>query len=97
MGSIAEKLADFIILTSDNPRSEDPAQVVNEILSGIKERSKVEVILDRRLAIERGLKLKKEEDILLIAGKGHETYQEIDRKKIPFDDRKVVRELLRLI
>ena len=97
MGSIAEKLADFIILTSDNPRSEDPAQIVNEILSGIKERSKVEVILDRRLAIERGLKLKKEEDILLIAGKGHETYQEIDRKKIPFDDRKVVRELLRLI
>ena len=97
MGSIAEKLADFIILTSDNPRSEDPERIVNEILSGIKERSKVEVILDRRLAIERGLKLKKEEDILLIAGKGHETYQEIDGKKIPFDDRKVVKELLRLI
>ncbi|TCK06251.1 UDP-N-acetylmuramoyl-L-alanyl-D-glutamate--2,6-diaminopimelate ligase [Phorcysia thermohydrogeniphila] len=97
MGSIAEKLADFIILTNDNPRSEDPEQIVNEILSGIRERSKVEVIFDRRLAIERGLKLKKEEDILLIAGKGHETYQEVGSKKYLFDDREVVRELSRLI
>lgn len=92
MGRVAEKLADFIILTSDNPRSEDPLQIADEILAGIKEKSKVEVVLDRKLAIEKGLKLKGEEDVLLIAGKGHETYQEIGGKKYPFDDREVVRE-----
>lgn len=95
MGKIAEKLADIVIVTSDNPRFEDPATIVEEITSGMnKNGNSPVVILDRRTAIYHALELAKAGDFVLIAGKGHETYQEIQGKKQPFDDRKVVLEWL---
>ena len=83
-----------MIITSDNPRGEDPERIAGEILSGTVEGSNVEVILNRRDAIRRGIELKGEKDILLIAGKGHEPYQEVSGKKIPFSDSLVVREII---
>ena len=94
MGKVAERYSDIVILTSDNPRWEDPIQIINEILEGIKDRQKVLVEADRKEAIRKALKLAKEGDLILIAGKGHEDYQEVEGKRYPFDDRKVVRELL---
>jgi UDP-N-acetylmuramoyl-L-alanyl-D-glutamate--2,6-diaminopimelate ligase len=96
MGNVAEKYSDVVILTSDNPRYEEPREIINHILEGIKERSKVYSIPDRREGIEFALKIAKEGDAVVIAGKGHEDYQEIKGKRYPFDDRKVVRKLLRL-
>ncbi|HSR51137.1 MAG TPA: UDP-N-acetylmuramoyl-L-alanyl-D-glutamate--2,6-diaminopimelate ligase [Acidobacteriota bacterium] len=94
MGKHAARLADLAIITSDNPRSEDPQVIVEEIEKGIPEdcSSKVLSIVNRREAIARGLRLAQPEDIVLVAGKGHETYQEINGKRFPFDDREVIRE-----
>ena len=94
MGAIAVEGADWVFITSDNPRDEDPAEIMQEICSGIPEgRTNYETITDRRSAIERALEFANPGDILLLAGKGHESYQEIQGEKIPFDDREVVREL----
>ncbi len=87
MGSMAENYADRIILTNDNPRSEDPATIINEILGGISDKSKVLIIPDRRDAIHLALGMAEEGDAVLIAGKGHESYQEIDGKRYSFNDR----------
>lgn len=89
MGHIAETLADKIIVTSDNPRSEDPQQIITDILTGIKSLNsdKVMVEIDRRTAIEIAVSNAKEKDIVLIAGKGHEDYQILKDKTIHFDDR----------
>ncbi|MCX6991165.1 MAG: UDP-N-acetylmuramoyl-L-alanyl-D-glutamate--2,6-diaminopimelate ligase [Chlamydiae bacterium] len=87
MGSIAERLSDVVVITSDNPRSEDPLSIIQEILQGIKEPSSILIEPDRRLAIEKAIGRMKPEDILLIAGKGHETYQVTAQGKIDFDDR----------
>jgi UDP-N-acetylmuramoyl-L-alanyl-D-glutamate--2,6-diaminopimelate ligase len=95
MGRVAAALADYSVVTSDNPRKEDPKVIAKEILEGFEDRSKVEVMLDRQKAIERGIQLAGYKHILLIAGKGHETYQEVQGAVIPFDDREVVREILR--
>ena len=86
MGKIANELADTVILTNDNPRSEDPVQILNEIGPGTH-------ILDRKEAIAHALSLTTNEDILLIAGKGHETYQILAHRRVAFDDREVVRNL----
>jgi UDP-N-acetylmuramoyl-L-alanyl-D-glutamate--2,6-diaminopimelate ligase len=94
MGAAAERFSDWVIVTSDNPRFEEPLSIIEDILKGIKDSSKVKVEPDRREAIRLALKLAQEGDIVVVAGKGHEDYQEIKGEKYPFDDRKVVLELL---
>jgi UDP-N-acetylmuramoyl-L-alanyl-D-glutamate--2,6-diaminopimelate ligase len=89
MGSIAERLSDDVVITSDNPRSEDPQAIIQEILQGISEPATILIEPDRRLAIEKAIASMMPEDILLIAGKGHETYQVTALGKIDFDDRLV--------
>jgi len=91
MGGVAEKWGDLLVLTSDNPRSEPPLKIIEEILSGIKERKKVLVEEDRKKAIGVTLKNATENDLVAILGKGHESYQEIGTKRYPFSDREVVK------
>ena len=95
MGMAAGILSDYCIITSDNPRTEDPIRIIEEIEDGMEIiDSKYEKIADRRKAIEKALKLLNDDDLLLIAGKGHEDYQIIGNTKIHFDDREIVREKL---
>lgn len=96
MGKAAEEYADKIILTNDNPRNEDPMDIINEILSGVSEKNQVRIIPDRREAILTALKESKSGDSILIAGKGHENYQEIKDQKLPFDDHQVIEEYLKV-
>jgi UDP-N-acetylmuramoyl-L-alanyl-D-glutamate--2,6-diaminopimelate ligase len=98
MASIACKYSDKVVLTSDNPRDEDPMEILREMQSGIlpTEARKTIVLPDREEAIKTACMMAKEKDIVLIAGKGHETYQEIKGVKHPFDDRKVVERMLKL-
>lgn len=91
MGAIAEHLSDAIIVTSDNPRNEDPKAIVNEILQGLKNPKNAHVILDRLEAISTSIKMAKKDDVVLIAGKGHETYQIFSHQTITFDDRAAAR------
>lgn len=91
MGKVAEIYAQKIYLTSDNPRDENPNAIIEEILSGIQKREKVIVDENRKSAIFRALGELKEDEILLILGKGDETFQIIGKQKIPFDDREIVR------
>ena len=94
MGKIASSCSDYTIVTSDNPRSEDPATICREIKRGLLDNN-YQIILDRRKAIEKAIKCKKDESTaVLIAGKGHEAYQIFKDKKISFSDRQVVRELV---
>ena len=95
MGRVASQLADFSIITSDNPRGEDAQAIVDEIISGVSG-SQYTVILDREKAIHKALSLAEKNDIVLIAGKGHEYYQIFQDKTIDFDDREVVRKHLKL-
>jgi UDP-N-acetylmuramoyl-L-alanyl-D-glutamate--2,6-diaminopimelate ligase len=95
MGRIASNLADFVILTTDNPRSEDPKEIIAEILKGVSDRSKVEIILDRKEAIISALRRAKENDTVVLAGKGHEDYQIIGKEKIHFSEREIVEEELK--
>lgn len=85
MGEIASRLSDYVIFTSDNPRTEDPQAIMDDILEGVK-KDNYEVILDRRQAIKHGIDIMEKDDILLILGKGHEDYQIIGREKIHLDD-----------
>jgi UDP-N-acetylmuramoyl-L-alanyl-D-glutamate--2,6-diaminopimelate ligase len=95
MGAAAARAADAVIVTSDNPRGEDPAQIVREILSGVSGSGRTaEAVLDRREAIERALSLARPGDTVLIAGKGHERRQIFRDRIIPFDDREVAREII---
>lgn len=94
MGKVAEELADLIVITSDNPRFEDPMDIIGDILKGIEKREKVIVEVDRKRAIEMAINLAKKGDIIVIAGKGHEDYQEIKGVKYPFKDSEVVKEVL---
>ena len=91
MGQVVLGLADVALVTSDNPRSEDPAAIAADIVDGLD----LEVELDRRTAIERALETAREGDVVVIAGKGHEQGQEIAGRKLPFDDREVARDALR--
>jgi UDP-N-acetylmuramoyl-L-alanyl-D-glutamate--2,6-diaminopimelate ligase len=97
MGRIASELADVVIITSDNPRGEEPKAIIDEILSGIspKMREKIIVEADREKAIKLAVEMAREGDCLLIAGKGHETYQIFADRVIPFDDREVARRFIR--
>ncbi|MDX2227115.1 MAG: UDP-N-acetylmuramoyl-L-alanyl-D-glutamate--2,6-diaminopimelate ligase [Verrucomicrobiae bacterium] len=94
MGRVASELADFSVLTSDNPRKENPADILRQISAGFGGAEKHAVIEDRREAIFRALSMARENDIVLVAGKGHETYQEFADAIVPFDDREVVAECL---
>jgi UDP-N-acetylmuramoyl-L-alanyl-D-glutamate--2,6-diaminopimelate ligase len=93
MGRVASELADVTIVTSDNPRSEDPQAIIDEILTGVV--GPVEVEVERRPAIERALGLAGDGDVVVIAGRGAEQRQDFADHKIPFDDREVAREELR--
>jgi UDP-N-acetylmuramoyl-L-alanyl-D-glutamate--2,6-diaminopimelate ligase len=94
MGEVASELADYSIITSDNPRSEEPAVIASDIMEGFSGQDQCAVVLERRTAIEQGIHMMTRKDILLIAGKGHETYQEYQGTIVPFDDRETVREIL---
>lgn len=94
MGSIANHYAKYLILTSDNPRDEEPNEIIKDILLGINEPSKVQVYLDRKEAIKQALSLAQNEELVVILGKGDEDYQEIKGKKYPFSDKEVVKEIL---
>jgi len=92
MGQIAEEKADIAIVTSDNPRTEDPETILDDIEAGMQRRH--ERIVDRRDAIARAIELAGDGDIIVLAGKGHETYQVQGTTKLPFDEREIVGELL---
>ena len=95
MGEISGKIADYTIITSDNPRTEDPTSIVEQIEEGIKKtKGKYEVIVDRTKAIEKAIKMANKTDIIILAGKGHEPYQEINGIKYPFDERIIVNEII---
>ena len=98
MASIACRLSDKVVLTSDNPRDEDPMTIIQEMQTGVtpSEARKTLVIADREEAIKTACMMAREKDIVLVAGKGHEDYQEIKGVKHPFDDRKVVERMLNL-
>ena len=91
MGRVVHNLADVALVTSDNPRSEDPAEIAAEVVGALP----LEIELDRGRAIERALEAARHGDVVVIAGKGHEQGQEVQGRKLPFDDREVARETLR--
>ena len=95
MGGIAEQLADTIIVTDDNPRFENGQAIIEDIIAA-NNTDKLSVINDRKSAIKQGIMMSSEQDIVLIAGKGHEDYQELKGIKYPFSDREIVQELLAL-
>jgi UDP-N-acetylmuramoyl-L-alanyl-D-glutamate--2,6-diaminopimelate ligase len=97
MGEMAARLADHVIVTSDNPRSEDPAVIVQEVVAGVRRvpSRSFDVIVDRKEAIARSIEMAKEGDVLLLAGKGHETYQILKDHTVDFDEREIVRHFLR--
>ncbi len=95
MGKVAQELSDICVITSDNPRNEDPRIIIDDILAGIEDRASSRVIVegDRRAAIGKAIEIAHPNDVILIAGKGHEPYQEIHGIKYPFHDGSVAREL----
>ncbi len=93
MGAIAENLSDIAVVTSDNPRCENPEDIINNILGGMKKDNHT-VIANRREAIKYAMQIAEKDDIIILAGKGHETYQEIDHIKHDFDERVVIKEIL---
>jgi UDP-N-acetylmuramoyl-L-alanyl-D-glutamate--2,6-diaminopimelate ligase len=96
MGQVAAELSDFVVLTSDNPRSEDPLDIMNDVLVGLRRKDTACLVEpDRATAIRRAIEEARPGDILILAGKGHETYQVLKEQTIPFDDREVAREVLR--
>jgi len=95
MGRAVEDLSDFFIVTSDNPRTEDPLAIIREVEAGIENHSRYLVEPDRRAAIKIALGMARRDDLVLIAGKGHETYQIVGRETKSFDDRAVAREILK--
>lgn len=95
MGKIAGEYADFCIVTSDNPRTEEPSEIIRDILVGLKDTSAPYVVVEnRRDAIEYALMHAEDNDVIILAGKGHEDYQELNGQKIHFDEREIVAEIL---
>ena len=95
MGQISGNIADFTIITSDNPRTEDPEKIVRQIEEGmIKTKGKYVAIVDRTEAIKHAIEIANKNDIIVLAGKGHETYQEINGEKHPYDERVIIKKLI---
>jgi len=94
MGAIAEHIADHVIVTDDNPRHEDPQTIIAQILSGLERPERAIVISDRALAIRTAVSRAAVEDIVLVAGKGHEDYQQVGDRRVLFSDRAHVSTLL---
>jgi len=104
MGAVASRLSDLVVLTSDNPRSEDPDRIIDEIKLGItppddpgapkRSTTPVQTFADRRVAIDRAVRAARPGDLVLIAGKGHEKYQVVGSRTLPFDDVEVARAAL---
>lgn len=95
MGEVAGEIADYSIITSDNPRTENPETIIQEIEKGIKKtKGNYTTITDRKEAIKHAINMANKRDIVILAGKGHEPYQEINHKVYPFDEREIVRELI---
>ena len=96
MGEISGRIADYTIITTDNPRTEEPEKIVEQIEEGMKKtKGNYCVIVDRIEAIEKAIKMAKKADIVVLAGKGHETYQEINGKKYPFDERVIIKDIIK--
>jgi UDP-N-acetylmuramoyl-L-alanyl-D-glutamate--2,6-diaminopimelate ligase len=91
MARVAERLADFVIVTSDNPRTEDPNAIIDDVVAGLENHNSATISIepDRRKAIELAIEATEPDDIVLIAGKGHETYQIIGTEKFDFSDKEV--------
>ncbi|MEQ9414992.1 MAG: cyanophycin synthetase, partial [Cyclobacteriaceae bacterium] len=98
MAAIACKYSNKAIFTSDNPRSEDPMEIIKDMQKGVgvTDAKKTLVIVDREEAIKTACMMAQEKDIILVAGKGHETYQEIKGVKYPFDDKEVLERMLKM-
>ncbi len=96
MGFIASKFAKKIIVTSDNPRSENPNDIIKDILKGIKNPKALHVEADRREALKKAIEWQENDEVLLVLGKGDETYQEIKGDKFPFDDREIIKQLIKI-
>ena len=95
MGEISGRIADFTFITSDNPRTENPEEIVKEIEEGIKKtKGNYKVVVDRTEAIKEAINMATKLDIIVLAGKGHEPYQEINGEKFPFDERIIVNEII---
>jgi UDP-N-acetylmuramoyl-L-alanyl-D-glutamate--2,6-diaminopimelate ligase len=99
MGAVAGRLSDVIVITSDNPRREDPGRIIDEVQRGItgdtrRSGSQLFAIADRRAAIMKAIEIARPGDLVLLAGKGHEKYQIIGDASLPFDDVAVAREVL---
>jgi len=94
MGAVAAKFAKKVYVTSDNPRSEEPVEIIKDILSGIKDQTYTRALVDRAFAIQEALKELEENEVLMVLGKGDENTMEIKGEKIHFDDREIVRALL---
>ena len=95
MGEISGKIADFTFITSDNPRTENPEKIVEQIEQGMKKTNgKYKIVVDRVEAIKEAILMANKKDIIILAGKGHEPYQEINGKKYPFDERIIVKEII---
>jgi len=95
MGRIAVMLADEVVVTSDNPRSEDPEAILRDVRAGVEAAGKsARYVADRREALAQAFALARAGDVVLVAGKGHETYQVVGGRRLPFDDRSVAKELL---
>jgi UDP-N-acetylmuramoyl-L-alanyl-D-glutamate--2,6-diaminopimelate ligase len=95
MAAAVEKYADCAWMTSDNPRSEDPMKIIEDMKAGITDPAKFSIEVDRAAAIGQALDAAGSGDLILIAGKGHETFMQLKDKVVPFDDREVVRDFLR--
>lgn len=99
MGKIATRKSTLVIITSDNPRTEEPSQITREIEAGVEPQNynKYISILDRKEAIKMAIKFAEPKDIIVVTGKGHETYQEINDVRHHFDDKEVITELIKVM
>ena len=94
MGKIGTDLSDIAVITSDNPRTEEPMQIINEITKGIEKDNYI-VVENRREAIKKAMEIAEKDDVIVVAGKGHEDYQVLKDKTIHFDEREIIAEIVK--